>query len=176
VLCIKEAISSDILWSRSRWLLQSSSFHASLWHKLNNLWKCWATRAKRLSKCVLCCVRHWPWFSFTTDIIGLNVHLLYMQASYCIFWSTDAKVITQHYRNTMLDIVHCLRYTWYTRRFGSWLFSRLVSRVRYQPLSLRKKLCKNLKTITNHLKTGIESSPETSCISRYTSDDGQCAT
>jgi hypothetical protein len=25
----------------------------------------------------------------------------------------------------MLDIVHCLRYVCYTRRFGSWLYSRL---------------------------------------------------
>jgi hypothetical protein len=26
---------------------------------------------------------------------------------------------------TLLDIVHCLRYIWFSRRFGSWLYSRL---------------------------------------------------
>jgi hypothetical protein len=29
-----------------------------------------------------------------------------------------------HYTNTTLCTVHCLVYTWHTRRFGSWLYSR----------------------------------------------------
>jgi hypothetical protein len=30
-----------------------------------------------------------------------------------------------YYRNTMLDMDHCLRFSWYTYRFGNWLYSSL---------------------------------------------------
>jgi hypothetical protein len=36
----------------------------------------------------------------------------------------------------MLYIVHCLRYIWYTRRFGSWFYSRLqaVTQIKHRPI------------------------------------------
>jgi hypothetical protein len=36
-----------------------------------------------------------------------------------------------HYKNTMLDIFHCLRYIWYTRCFGSWIYFQNVVYIKY---------------------------------------------
>jgi hypothetical protein len=52
--------------------------------------------------------------------VHLSVHSL---VCLCIQWFS--KGLWQwliHYRNTMLDIVHCLRCIWYTQRFRSWLY------------------------------------------------------
>jgi hypothetical protein len=45
-----------------------------------------------------------------------------------------------HYRNTILDTVHCLRYIWHTRRYGSWLYSLFRKKLLYVTPSLCKFL------------------------------------
>jgi hypothetical protein len=85
-----------------------------------------------------------------------------------------------HYRNTMLDIAHCLRYIWYTQRFCStpvfrWL-PLLETGLVYSP-NIRKVTGSILTVVTNnkeksvstmttnHLKTEVKRTSETSCVS-----------
>jgi hypothetical protein len=36
-----------------------------------------------------------------------------------------------HYKNTMLDIFHCLKYIWYIRCIGSWIYFQNVVCIKY---------------------------------------------
>jgi hypothetical protein len=100
--------------------------------------------------------------------------LLALTVCYLITTYLAFQEISLHYTNTVLDIVHCLRCIWYTRRFGIWLYSRLQvnTSIRKIPGSIPTVVIISTeggksvsKMTTNHLKTAVEPNPETSCIS-----------
>jgi hypothetical protein len=77
----------------------------------------------------------------------------------------------------MLDIVHCLRYILYTRRFGSWLYSSLQVSSCYDTENNKILTVKMCQYYDNQLpEDGSRVNSRNADYITYTLDNEQCPT
>jgi hypothetical protein len=100
---------------------------------------------------------------------------------YCVIKIQFGMMILNINTNVMLKSVYFLRYSWHKRRFGICLYCHLqvigchctdkyftIRPIKEDPISISAVAIDLKKTgsimTTNYMKTGVEPTPETSCI------------
>jgi hypothetical protein len=109
---------------------------------LANIQSMYFTKRCRMCTTIVFCIFYSPLFLTLLQWMFLpyNIYVAIIFSWKCKPCPGSSSVLQEHpygalrvhipsssfnYRNTMLDFTHCLKYIWYTRRFGSWLYSRL---------------------------------------------------